>query len=64
MAPQLGFLVRLFSCPVGDRWLITSTAAEEQAGIEAMGLGSYPPDFTRIMESKIVMQLRTYAVGI
>ena len=64
VAHQLGFLVRQFSCPVGERWVVMSTAAEEQAGIEAMGLGGHPPDYARTMEARIVTQLRTYAVGI
>ena len=64
VAHQLGFLVRLFSCPAGDRWVVMSTAAEEQAGIRAMGLGGSPPDHARTMGARIVTQLRTYAIGI
>ena len=63
VAHQLGLLARQFSCPVGDRWEVVATAAEEQAGIEAMGLGGYPLDSARALEGTIVTQLRTYPVG-
>jgi hypothetical protein len=38
VAYQLGFLVRLFSCPAADRWDVVSSAAEQEAGIRLLGL--------------------------
>jgi hypothetical protein len=38
VAYQLGFLVRLFSCPAADRREVVSNAAEQQAGIRVLVL--------------------------
>lgn len=63
VACQLGFLVRLYSCPEEERREVVALAHEQQRGIEAMGLADSPPDFARMMISSITQQLRTYPVG-
>ena len=49
VAYQLGFLVRLFSCPAAERWDVVSSAAEQEAGIRLMGLEEHPRDFAAPM---------------
>lgn len=63
VACQLGFLVRLYSCPAGERREVVALPHEQQRGIEAMGLADSPPDFGRMMISSITQQLRTCPVG-
>jgi hypothetical protein len=63
VAYQLGFLVRLFSCPVEERWEVSSNLEEQQHGIAAMELDGLPEEFGRSMVNSIVTQLRTYSVG-
>ncbi len=63
VAYQLGFLVRLFSCPAADRWDVVSNAAEQEAGIRLLGLEEYPRDFAASMVGQLVVQLRSYSVG-
>lgn len=63
VAYQLGFLVRLYSCPVDERHEVMALPHEQQQGITAMGLADSPPDFARMMISSITQQLRTYPVG-
>ncbi len=63
VAYQLGFLVRLFSCPAEERFEVMASPAEQEVGIRALGLGDLPPDFARSMVDHIVVQLRTYSVG-
>lgn len=63
VAYQLGFLVRLFSCPADERYEVMASPAEQEVGMKAMGLGDLPPDFARSMVDQIVIQLRTYSVG-
>ena len=63
VAYQVGFLVRLFSCPAGARFEVMASPAEQEVGMEAMGLGELPPDFARSMVDQTVIQLRTYSVG-
>jgi len=63
VACQLGFLVRLYSCPAEDRTEVVALSGEQQRGIEAMGLADSPPDFAQMMISSITQQLRTYPVG-
>lgn len=63
VAYQLGFLVRLFSCPTEERYEVMANPAEQDVGIGALGLGDLPPDFARSMVDHIVVQLRTYSVG-
>jgi hypothetical protein len=63
MAYQLGFLVRLYSCPAEERREVKSLAHEQQQGIEAMGLANSPPDFAVMMITQITTQVRTYPVG-
>ena len=63
VAYQLGFLVRLFSCPVEERWEVFGNPEEEQIGIEALDLTGFPQDFARSMVGNLVTQLRTYSVG-
>jgi hypothetical protein len=60
---QLGFLVRLFSCPAADRRDVVSNAAEQEAGIRLLGLEDYPRDFAVSMVGQLVVQLRSYSVG-
>lgn len=64
VAYQLGFLVRLFSCPVDERWEVVATSEEQQRGIEALELTGFPQDFAQGMIDQIVIQLRTYSVGV
>jgi hypothetical protein len=63
VAYQLGFLVRLFSCPADEHYEVITSPEEQDAGMEAMGLNDLPPDFARSMVDQIVIQLRTYSVG-
>jgi len=63
VAYQLGFLVRLFSCPADERYEVMANRAEQEAGIAAMGLKDLPKDFARSMVDQIVTQVRTYSVG-
>lgn len=63
VAYQLGFLVRLFSCPAEERFEVMASPAEQEVGMEAMGLGELPPDFARSVVDHIVVQMRTYSVG-
>ena len=63
VASQLQFLIRTFSCPAADRWDIVSTNGEQDAGIAAMGLGTFSDPFARQMISIIITQLRTYSIG-
>ena len=63
VASQLLFLVRLFSCPVAERWDLAAIATEQDAEIKAMGLGVFQDTFARAMIDQIVTQLRTYSIG-
>ncbi len=63
VASQLMFLIRTFSCPAADRWEIAATTAEQDAGIEAMGMTEFSDSFARAMIGQIVTQLRTYSIG-
>lgn len=63
VAYQLGFLVRLFSCPAEERFEVMASPVEQEEGIKALGLGGLPTDFARSMIDHIVVQLRTYSVG-
>ena len=63
VAYQLGFLVRLFSCPAADRRDVVSNAAEQEAGIRLLGLEEYPRDLAVAMVGQLVVQLRSYSVG-
>lgn len=63
VAYQLQFLVRMFTCPAGERWDLMATAKEKQTGIELMGLTGMPPDFAESMTGRVIVQLRTFAVG-
>ena len=64
VASQLMFLIRTFSCPAADRWEIAATTAEQDAGIEAMGMAEFSDSFARAMIGQIVTQLRTYSIGL
>ena len=63
VAYQLGFLVRLFSLPADQRWEVTATPAQQQAGIAAMGLSQAAPEFAQAMINNIITQVRTYSIG-
>lgn len=63
VAYQLGFLIRLFSCPADERYEVMASPAEQEVGIQAMKLADLPLDFSRTMIDHIVIQLRTYSVG-
>jgi hypothetical protein len=63
VAYQMLFLVRLFSCPQGERWEVGSTPSEEAAGIAALGLADFPHDFSLRMLGTIIIQVRTCSVG-
>lgn len=63
VASQLMFLIRTFTCPAGDRWEIAATTAEQDAGIELMGMSGFSDPFARAMIGQIVTQLRTYSIG-
>ena len=63
VAYQLGFLVRLFSCPADERFEVMASSSEREEGMKALGLGGLPADFARSMVDHIVVQLRTYSVG-
>jgi hypothetical protein len=63
VAYQLGFLVRLFSCPAENRWDVVSSAEEKEAGFRLMGLEEHPQDFAASMVGQLIVQLRTYPVG-
>jgi hypothetical protein len=60
---QLGYVERLFSCPVTDRWDVVSNAAEHEAGIRLLGLDGYSRDFAVSMVGQLVVQLRSCSVG-
>jgi hypothetical protein len=64
VAYQLGFLVRLFSCPVDERWEVVANEEEQQSGIAALALEDLPQDFAESMVNHLVIQLRTYSVGV
>ena len=64
VAYQLVFLVRLFSCPEGQRWEVSATEEERQVGIKALGLNAMGQDFAAGMVDHLVIQLRTYSVGV
>jgi hypothetical protein len=64
VAHQLGFLVRLYSCPQEERLEVVALPHEQQVGIEAMGLADSRPEVVRGMISSITQQLRAYPVGI
>lgn len=64
VAYQLGFLMRLFSCPEGERWEVIATEKEWQTGIEALGMTDLAQDFSASMVNHLVIQLRTYSVGV
>jgi hypothetical protein len=63
VAYQLGFVVRLFSCPPDARYDVMTSSAEQEEGIRALGLGDLPEDFARSIVDNVVVQLRTYSVG-
>lgn len=63
IACQLGFLVRLYSCPVEDRREVVAVSHEQQQGIEAMGLADFSPGFAQATVSSIIQQVRTYPVS-
>lgn len=63
VAYQIGFLVRLFSCPAGERWEVMSNLEEQQRAIEALELDGFPQDFALSIVGNLVTQLRTYSVG-
>ena len=60
---QLGFLVRLFSCPEEERWQVLATKSEHDAALNAMGLKDFPQSLADSMVNSIVIQLRTFPVG-
>lgn len=60
---QLGFLVRMFSCPEGERWEIGSSAEEKREAIDGLGLDSLPEQLAPSLVDNIITQLRTYSVG-
>lgn len=64
VAYQSGFLMRLFSCPVGERWEIMATPEEQHIGIGAMGMTDIPKDFAQSLINQLVIQLRTFSVGV
>jgi hypothetical protein len=63
VAYQLGFLVRLYTCPAEERREVKAFAHEQQQAIEVMGLTNSPPDIAVMMITQIMTQLRTYPVG-
>ena len=63
VAYQLGFLFRLFSCPAEERFEVIASPAEQEVGMNVLGLTDWSPDFARSMVDNIVVQLRTYSVG-
>ena len=63
VANQLMFLVRTFKCPAADRWEIAAFPAEQDVGINAMGLDEFSDDFARAMIGQIITQVRTYSIG-
>lgn len=63
IAYQLGFVERQFSLPPEMRMEAVSSRDELAAGIKAMGLQDFPPDFAKAMVGNLVTQVRTYSVG-
>jgi len=63
VAYQLGFLMRLFSCPAEERWEVVATREEQQRGIEAMGMTNFATDIAQSMIDQIVIQMRSFSVG-
>jgi hypothetical protein len=63
VAYQLGFLVRLFSCPPGGRCEVMASPMEQEVGVHALGLRDLPRDFACSMVDQVIIQLRTYSVG-
>jgi hypothetical protein len=64
VAYQLGFVVRLFSCPPDQRFDLISTPEEDQAAIAELGLTGLPEPLTTFLRSSLLTQLRTCPVGI
>jgi hypothetical protein len=54
------FLIGTFLCPAADRWEIAATTAEQDAGIEAMGMIGFSDPFLRAMIGQIVTERRIY----
>jgi len=48
---------------VADRWEIAAFPAEQDVGINAMGLGEFSDTFARAMIGQIITQVRTYSIG-
>jgi len=64
IAYQLGFLIRAFSMPPEQRFLVGSTAMEQQEGVRALGLDVLEPEMAKWMVTNLIIQLRTFSVGI
>jgi hypothetical protein len=60
---QLGFVERQLAVAPDQRMEVVAFPEEKQAGIEALGLQDYPPDFAEAMVGNLVTQVRTYSVG-
>lgn len=63
VAYQLGFLVRLFSLPEDERFQIVSSNEETQRAIDYFEAGQFEPKLAQWLTSNIMIQLRTFPVG-
>jgi hypothetical protein len=64
VAYQLGFVVRLFSCPPEERFDLISTPEEDRVAIAELGLSGVGEPLTTFLRSSLLTQLRTCPVGI
>jgi hypothetical protein len=63
VAHQLGFLIRLFSCPEEARFEVVDSESEKLAALAGLGLNETTRDIAQFLTSSIIIQLRSYSVG-
>lgn len=63
VAFQLGFVVRLFSCPLEARFDVSSTLEEQNAATLGLGMTDLPPELESFLRNSVITQLLTCAVG-
>jgi hypothetical protein len=63
IAFQLGFVVRLFSCPAEERFDVVASNAERHLAFEKLGLGEFSKDIAGFLADSLITQLCTYSVG-
>ena len=63
VAYQLGFLVRMFSCPPDERFEVAASPADHRIARERLGLMEFEPQFAQGMAGSIITQVRSIPVG-